>query len=268
MTKYWEHRNLDVFKYGIEGAAGPSDKDRQSVDDWSRHVISGEMCTYCINGKKVSDIRKEDIESNGHEFKDAAELKNAMKFKDEDDLCDFFKKHLFANVEEVEQDKLARSACQHFHQAGLTHATNFCVKNSGNVDAVIKVGDPKTMVNFQVAENGLTITEENTYKKWFEILDPAKKPREHLCTGSKDYYAKTTSTYLFTSDDIKLVDLKIDCPSRNLAKIFDKRPESEQITRYLSSGFLRNLVAALLVRMMGNRMSGDNSVEPKTIYRS
>lgn len=250
MSSYWKHKNMNVFEYNTDKAAGPAE-ERQALSDWSRHVISGKACTYFIDGKSVADIRAQEL---------GTQDPKQLAFKDVDELRTFFVKHLFVKVEDKQQQiTLANLAIAHFHQTGLTHATNFCIKNLGNENPRMKVGDPKTKIDFTPTQEGVKLVEANTYNKWQQIVPGVARPKEHVRTREHAYYAKTETSYLLTAKDIQVTDLTIDCPSKNLAPIFDKREEGQQI--YRAVYFLRELVAGIIVSMMKNSLK-ETSAEP------
>jgi len=228
---HWKHRNLEIIKYGADTTvlqAGPAE-ERQALSDWDRLAKAGEKCTYFINGQRLSDMQPKG-------------------FNNVDELRDFFKQHLFADGPNAEQ--LATSAMAHFHQAGLPHATNFSIKNISMSNPNIKVSDPESIINFEVNPEGLIIREENTYKKWQDTSHG--RPVTHECSASKPFYAKTETTYRLTPDaKIDLTDLEIDCPSKNLAPIFDKRPERDQTIRAGGGEMLKHIVADAIKAFKG-----------------
>ena len=240
---YWKHRNLEIIKYGEDKTAiqaGPAE-ERQALSDWDRLAKAGEKCTYFINGKKLSSMQPKGFESVG-------------------ELRSFLKDNLFPHAENA--DALATSAIAHFHQAGLPHATNFSIKNISTSNPNIKVGDPETIINFEASSDGLVIKEKNTYKNWQDTSHG--KPIKHECSGSKEFYAQTETSYLLTeNDEIKLTDLEINCPSRHLAPIFDERPKEEQTIRFPAGEILKNMVAYLIEKIWSKPSLEDTPPEPR-----
>lgn len=229
---HWKHRNLAIIRYGQEKdviQAGPAE-ERQALSDWNRLAKAGKECTYFIEGRRLSDLQP-----NG--------------FADIHALRDFFKKNLFPKDPNAE--KLATLAIANFHQAGLPHATNFSIKNISMSDPNIKVSDPESQIEFEPDLKGLIIREKNTYKKWQDTR--YGRPVTHECSASKPFYARTETTYRLTPDSkdprgaaIDVIDLEIDCPSKNLAPIFDTRPKDEQIMRVGGGEMLKHIVADVI----------------------
>ena len=241
----WKHRNLNIIKYGSDNnvvQAGPAEA-RQALSDWNRLAKAADKCTYFINGKKLSAIHPQG-------FENITELQN------------FFKEHLFPDASNA--DELSTLAIQHFHQAGLPHATNFSIKNTSAGNPNIQVGDPESMINFIPSKEGLVITEQNTYKKWQDTRHG--KPIKHECSGSKPFYAETKTSYHLTAEaGIELTDLEINCPSQHLAPIFDKRPKHEQTMRVSGGEWLKNMVAELIQRLWGKPDLDAAPPEPRNL---
>ncbi len=240
--KSFKHRNMEILHYGTNAEeAGPETREGQTLNDWDRLAKSGQACTYYINGRKLSDLAPDG-------------------FASEKELKDFLIEHLFREAENP--NLLAEAAIKHCHQAGLPHATNYSVTQQNQTQHQPR--DPITRISFSWnnsnSNQGLQITEENTYKEWIHTGTGAK----HRCTDAEPYYAETKTTYLLTPDaKIKLVDLQIDCPSQNLAEVFDKREASEQPLR----GSLKNAVKVFMDMMhIKQEVMDTRAPEPRTIY--
>jgi hypothetical protein len=179
------------------------------LSDWNRQVMASDKCSYCINGQPVSDVRK------GKPFETVADLKT------------FFKENLFHLAPKAEQEALAENALSTFYQAGIPHATSAAVQELQSQQ--FKIGSPVSTIKFESTAKGVSITEENQYREWY---DGSKNYQKHSTTGtSKPYYAKVESTFQVTSTDIQLSNFTVDCPSRHLAEFFGKpRSMREGIT--------------------------------------
>ncbi|MCH9756433.1 MAG: hypothetical protein K0U37_04480 [Gammaproteobacteria bacterium] len=254
--KSFKYRNTQIINYGSGDTqpSGPTSKINQVVTDWDRYATATETCPYYINGQNLATLTKgtgflpkrtinsrlkaalekedETEEEKEERIQQATIEERERQTEGRENLERFFEMTLFNQVKNVEQrNHLVQAAMKHFHQAGLPHATNLSI-NAQN-DTKYKLKDPERRINFEWTDKGLIITEENTYKKWSDMT-PKGKPIEHVCRRGKPYYAETKTTYLLTPDsDIKLIDLEINCPSRKLASIFDKREAHEQPYRYL-----------------------------------
>jgi|GEM_PF-2211896 len=244
VTRYKE-RYLNVVHYGERpDAAGPQldkTKGNQVVSDWNRMMAAGqkagETCPYYINGKNLRQLR------TGNAFLDIADLKNFLKHQllyhvlTDDEKSSYEQlqdEHVTPEGLEAEKklDALTEFSFMHCHQGGLPHATDFSLRTA-RTDVMrerIAVSKPETRVDFNASIEGLKICERNTYTRWQERLGSAEKIHVSLDKG-KPFYAQTESTYLITPNtkNIELVQLNIDCPSKNLAPIFNKLDENQHV---------------------------------------
>jgi hypothetical protein len=188
---------LDKFQFNPE--EGRDDRvisGEQALSDWNREIDSKENTQIFIDGKSISSIR------NGEKFGSVEELKV------------FFITTLFSKISDEElKENFAKEALFIFHQGGLPFASHHCLVSMAQTGN-IKLPGEKIKVNFSPSEEGVLITEENTYAK--------------LAIGGKvyksdTYHAKTESQVLFGKDGIEVKKMSIDCPSRYAATILDKR---------------------------------------------
>ncbi|MCL9683945.1 hypothetical protein [Legionella maioricensis] len=201
---FWKYSNLTLFKYND---AKP--RDIQSLSDWNRLITAPDKCEYYINGTKLSDLRQE-------------------PFVSRKELKEFFKTTLFSQYKGDKLDALLENALDNFHQTGLQHATNF---NTNLVSSnSVKCTDPLSRIDFTSTEDGVLVKEDNKYQ---EIVDKGKK--RDLITDPNKYHARTTTQYSFTDKGYEIQSLEIDCPSREVADVFDKRDLWEKISQYISN---------------------------------
>ncbi|KTD20884.1 Uncharacterised protein [Legionella lansingensis] len=211
-----KYKGLSFFSYE---APEPNVKG-QTVSDWNRQMEAKELGAYYINGKSLYELRVEE--------KGTDDLQ-ALRFKDQEDLKQFFKSYLFSNYESEEvQKSLAEKAIWHFHQKGLQHATDGCLNSRED----LKVSEAKKRIDFdtETSKDGLLITEQNTYQG--NIADPKAGKilvKQIANPGPDDYHAQTTTKYLVTPTGFSLLDLDVDCPNREAADIFDKRSLLEKL---------------------------------------
>ncbi|HVT61888.1 MAG TPA: hypothetical protein VHD33_00160, partial [Legionellaceae bacterium] len=77
--------------------------------------------------------------------------------------------------------------------------------------------------------------------------------------------AKTQTIYRMTPEHIEMCDLLVDCPSRNLAAVFDERPDQEQMMRF---PVLRDLIARLIAALFGRvGFVKEQEPEAKSLHR-
>lgn len=260
--KSFKHRNMQLITYGDDPAEpGPTNKTHQLVSDWNRWATSKDKCFIYIQGQPLSELVDsfipEQVSPN-----ESSEERGIRYDAGAQNLRNFFREHVFEAVEDVaECDILVEMAMHHFHQGGLLLATNNSINAQNHSRHQLK--DPERRVNLGWTKNGLEITEENTYKAWSEIDDKGK-PINHTCSDNKPYYAQTKSTYLLKPDGrVQLLDLEVDCPSKNLASIFDKREPNEQPHRGL-----RNTINFLMTSMNLHRETMDaKAPEARDLYQ-
>ena len=197
MTGFWQYNALEKFHFNPE--EGKDDRvisGKQALSDWNREIDSGENTQIFIDGKSISSVR------------------NGKKFSGVEELINFFIENLFLKISDEElKGNLAKKSLLIFHQGGLPFASHYCLVSIAQTGKV-KLPGEKIKVNFSPSEEGILITEENTYTK--------------LCIGGKvypsdTYHAKTESQVLFGKDGIEVKKMSIDCPSRYAATILDKR---------------------------------------------
>ena len=241
-TNYWKHRNIDLLRYGTQGAAGPSNmaeerKQASILSDWNRYAKKGnpDECPYFINGTNLSTLKNDG-------FVNMAELHA------------FVKTHLFSKIPNA-SDELVTHALSHFNQGGIPTATYFSISSELAASRSKKMlPEPNYQINFEATKNGVKITEKDTYKEWKDCSSRGK-PITHRCSEKKPYYAQTTTTSLFTPEqEIKILDLQVDCPSRNLTAIFDKRTYGSRI-------------ADMFAKIMNRSAKESTPEEPKTIFK-
>jgi hypothetical protein len=237
----FKERYLNVVHYGDRpDAAGPQPdktKENQIVSDWNRMLEKQDV--YYVNGDSMHTLRQ------GQPFQDAADLKSFLKDNllchaltpDEKSAYDMMRQHQ-ATPEGLAAEKKLNALTEfsfiHCHQGGLPHATDFSLR-AARTDAMrerIAVSKPNVRVDFTASPEGLKISEENTYTKWQERMGSTERVHRSTDKG-KPFYAQTNSTYLITPDtkNIELLELKINCPSENLAPIFNKLDENKQATQ-------------------------------------
>lgn len=276
MTSRYEHKNINFFGYDAKATVQGAHEGTRTLNDWNRHVKAGEQCIYYINDVKLSELRARTTTVNGKEkieyelFKDVQELKEFFKthlfnqlrelkkrtatnqdkprkvLTKEERAARKIRKEKIRAKREKEADLAAEQACLHWHQAGIQHATyqnayqNVLVKYPN-----IGLSDPTTpptssKIGFNSVQGGVKIIEENIFRKWDEIR-PDRTVKKHEISAKDDYYAKTKTTYIFTPEVVQVKEVVIDCPNRDLAPIFDKRPSIEQAPRTKGNQFLRSL---------------------------
>ena len=238
--RYWEHHNIGLFKVPHDLFTQDKDAPHTTMRDWNRHIEAGNTCTYYINGTQLSELHPD-------------------KFKSLDELATFLKEKMFTSQkDETEKEALTQMVLALGYQGGLFHATSSAM-TARTLGTNAALNQPDMKIDLKSTENGLEIVEENKYKKWRE-MSPS---REHSCVGTnKPYYAQTQTTYLMTPKEIKLTNLLVDCPSKNLATLFDTRPDQEQRFR---SPILKNLIARIIEAFCG-RMASNTPVEPQVIH--
>lgn len=228
--KYWEHKNLNFFSYDSDATMGTAGAGTATLSDWNRHVNAQESCPYFINGVKLSELRAQMVKEGKCD---------KLEFSSVDELKRFFKEYIFKNLSPDEADLAAEHASLQCHQAGIQHAT---YQHAGAyvLDKFSGIGlsEPKFTVHFDSTDEGAKITEINAFYEWVER--PSGK--KHTRNPNEEYYAYTSTIYQFTPKCLQIEELIIDCPSLNLAPVFDKRPGEEQITR-MSNRFFRALFA-------------------------
>jgi guanine nucleotide exchange protein RalF len=195
---FWEYKALEKFSYDpdINNQGERVVSGKQTLSDWNREISSEDNTQVFIEGKSISSVR------NGEKFSSIEELK------------EFFMNTLFSQIsDEKLKENLAKESLKIFHQGGLPFASHYCLV-SLNQKSNIKLPGEIIKVNFSPNEEGVLITEENTYA--------------NLSIGNKiykshTYHAKTESQVLFGKDGIDIKEMTIDCPSRHAATILDKR---------------------------------------------
>ncbi len=291
----FKHRNAKMMNYGHgDRASGPTVHTDRLVTDWDRYATGIEECPYYIhgtnlsefvNGPNVRDIprekregflpqrtrqkkTKEELDALSDKEKAAYTEKLSQEERERDaegarNLAHFFEENFFNQVtDEKKRALLVSVAMAHFHQGGLPHATNLSINKQNHTKR--KLFDPERRINFEWTDEGLVITEENSYKQWID-MDSGQK---HQRKANEPAYAETKTVYLITPDaHIKLIDLQIDCPSKNLAEIFDKREPHEQPYRGILE-FLNFLVSKMNL-WVGHKKTLDESPPetPDTLYR-
>lgn len=202
----------------VSGYAQPRDKREESArSDWQRQAEADKQCIYHIKKNNqlvsVADLAKD----------------KQKPFETDDELKQFFKEHLFP--ESTNQETLCTQALYQLYQAGLPHATNSAIDQiakSKNISFPDR-GGVNREITFEPSDEGLIITEKNTYLTWMRNDGTGKRECEK---EDKAYYAQTKSTYLMKHDGTcVLKDLEVDCPSSHLAPIFDIRPTEDQPLR-------------------------------------
>jgi len=212
-SQYWTHRSTELFKdYAPKNLF---DNDAEAAEktfrDWNRLIKSKQECSYYINGKRLSDLR------DNKQFADMQEFKT------------FLRDELLANYSESDQEKMLGMLLSFGYQAALPHATNSAVLAMAgtNSASAVSMSQPDMRVDLWHDDGGLHLREGNKYRQWFE-----KSTTRHECSGGKEYYLRTETTYLIAPGKIDLEDLILACPSKNLAPFLDRRPQGEQITRF------------------------------------
>ena len=218
-TTHWKYRNFGLFKSAPQDLFVRS-QTKNTMGEWNRQIGGKENCTYFINGKKLSELQ-------------------TTPFENETSFKNFLRETLYPTFKAEEQEQLIEMTMLAGYQSGLFHATNSAItQKSQGTNIVFPKTD--TRIDMLVDERGLQVMETNLYKEW---LDKSKNYQRHHCEDGKEYYAKTESTYLITPTTCELHDLIVDCPSRNLAPIFDERPTEDQRVRF---PILRGLVAKII----------------------
>ncbi len=239
MANFWKAR-LQLINYGKEESiTGPSADASRTLSDWDR-LAKAKPQTYFINEQALSDIAP-----NG--------------FKDLPQLHSFFKEHLFKNIKEPEQqDQIVAAISQHLYQSGLPHATSSSVQTLNTREQ--QVAQPAMRIDFNATSNGVNITETNTYTKWIQTLENGKIKQHNR--SEENYYAKTKSVYNVTMDGITLKELDIDCPSKNLAKLFDNKPA---INRNVFA-FVQDCAAAF-IKYLSNAKEEKKAPEEQALFQ-
>lgn len=267
------YRNLNFFSYDSIETAKTSQQGERTLSDWNRHVRAGKQCGYYINGVQLSEMVKNKPFATVQELEnfykknlftnmttpdsgsprtgrllrrvlkpgksEAGKTKHPLKTKT-------MKHKTTVHNAEEQTNRAAKQACYQWHQAGIQHATyQHASKYSLEKFPLIGICEPtECIINFKTMPGGVTITEENVFRQWKEKNLSGTKPKDHIRDEKEDYYAKTQTTYLFTADSIEVADLLIDCPSVNLAPLFDTRPQADQEVR-VGNRFLRSLYSFL-----------------------
>ena len=237
---YWKHQNLGLFKTQENLFKEDPNAPKTTMSDWNRHIDAGKSCTYYINGEKLSVLHPE-------------------HFKSLEELTTFIEEKLFMlQQDEAEKKALTQMVLALGYQGGLFHATSSAMTERTH-GTNIGLSQPEMRIDLKSTENGLEITENNQYKGWAEMSSQTK----HSCIGTnKPYYAQTQTTYLMTPQDIKLTDLIVDCPSINLAKVFDTRPDQEQRFR---ARILKNMIAHI-IEIFFARVVRNTQDEPQVLH--
>lgn len=247
-SHYWKHRNLKLFDKAPENLF-ESDDDTQdkTLSDWNRQIISGKKCTYFINGVSLSDIAGNN------------------KFERLEDFKAFLGEKVFAQQTDLGQKgRLIEMTASFCYQAGLFHATSSAVSKliGEKSNSKISLSQPEMRIDLKTNEKGLTITETNAYRKWIDNKPNAKKTI-HECGETKPYYVKTETTYAMTPDKIELLDLHVDCPSRNLAPFLDERDSKDQLVRF---PILKNIIAAIIDAIFKKSGFSSEPPEPQVLH--
>ncbi len=245
-SRFWKHRNLRL----IDDA--PTDLFQESnpkntMSDWNRLIASKDKCSYYINGVQLSKLR------------------DNKPFETLDEFQDFLKEQLFKDQSKDKQDQLVAMMLAFGYQSGLFHATSSAVTKmvgDKNEKSTFKIGlsQPDMQIHLITDNGGLRVIEQNEYRTWSDLSGKDK----HICSD-KEYYAKTQTIYAMTPEHIEMRDLLVDCPSRNLAHIFDERPGQEQMLRF---PILRELIAAIIAALFNRAgFSEESTVESKSLHR-
>ena len=253
-SKYWKHRNLNIISHAPSNLFEKAPRGR-AFSDWNRQIEAGKQCIYYINGKKISDYRAQtDTQADG-------KLITSYKpFQSEEEFEGFLAKHLFSNYGQEEQKKMVAMVLEFGYQSGLLHATSSAVSQmvAERSQGTKALQQPNMRVDLFVEDKGLIIKENNEYKTWREGT------KTHTCTENKPYYVKTETTYILQPNKVILSDLLVDCPSRNLAKILDERPSSQQMTRF---PILRQWVADVVQYLFNKTPLSEKEPEEKILHQ-
>lgn len=272
MKSRHQYRNLNFFSYDSEETATASMGGERTLSDWNRQVLAGKKCSYYINGVQLSEMvnnkpfaKIQELESfykknlfTNMASPDAGTRPGRLLRKvrkpgsSETSNANLLLKTKIRKSKsrlptaEEQANRAAKQACYQWHQAGIQHATyQHASKYSLENFPLIGISEPtECIINFKTVPGGVTITEENVFRQWEEKNPAGKKPKKHIRDEKQDYYAKTQTTYLFTADSIEVADLLIDCPSVDLAPVFDTRPTADQEVR-VGNRFLGSLYAFL-----------------------
>jgi hypothetical protein len=194
MPGFWQFEAPTNRIFEIKQQENYSMSGEQALQDWNREITSSSHIL--IEGVPINQIRK-------------------VRFKDVEELKGFFSERLFCKVtDEQEKQKLVNKAITIFHQGGLPFASHHCLVAKQKIDTSIHFPHEAIKTNFIPDENGVLITEDNTYS----TITIGNKIVE-----SSTYHAKTYSEILFTNKGIDLKKLLIDCPNRYASKILDQR---------------------------------------------
>jgi hypothetical protein len=203
----------------------PDPKDEpigaQALRDWNRA-----MGNYFINGRAIIDI-------NHHQA-----------FKTIGELSVFLETHLLSLIENPNDKRQLLNDClNHFHQGGLSHATNLIVMNTmaqANADKESSDGiwfsQPDYRVDFVPTKQGVSLRETNLYRKIANCTSHGIRPADGT------YYLRTiTDTHLSTSG-IELTNLNMHCKDARMIKIFDTRNILEQLIDFIKAVFKLNAI--------------------------
>ncbi len=233
-STHWKHSNDAIMRTEY---AQPNPDKTMVLRDWNRMAHAADKCTYFIDGRPLSALRPEG-------------------FDNVEALQNFFAENLCQNVYDLAERKaLVDMAMQHLYQAGLPHATHSSIMALAAQHPNKVLASPVMHIDYRAGAQGILITERNTYLKWLE-----SGRISHQRTADK-YYAQTNTVYFVSSKQIELKDLTIDCPSRNLAPIFDQRPHEQQVVRAVS--VLRETIASVVAP----RVQAQATELDRVIYR-
>lgn len=219
----FKNRYKKFVQYGGKEDAQPSDvalTGASILSDWNRYRKNTTPGVgYYIGDQPLSKLQSQDFENL-------------------DELRSFVKEHLFCKLEEKDiTPELIDNALAHFNQGGIPTATYKTI-NQKNISSTEtrKLNEPEFKITFTPTAQGVQITEVDTYKKWTDIS--GGKVQKHECGPEKPFYARTETKYLFTTTgDIKLLNCEVDCPSKNLAAIFDKPSLIERLLETIRAMF-------------------------------
>lgn len=246
-SRYWKHRNLRLFDEAPSELfdSGTSTHDR-TLSDWNRLIQSGDECTYFIDGISLS------------------KLADNKKFDTLDEFKEFLGETLFKSQGPVQKGHLIQMTLSFGYQAGLFHATNSAASKLIGESSRSQVSLPQAnmRVDLTIEANGLTIKETNEYRKWTDNRPNAKKAI-HQCGEDKPYYVKTETTYSMTPDKIEMIDLHVDCPSRNLAPFLDERKSRDQRVRF---PIFKNSIAGVIDVLFHKAGFSNEPPTPRVLY--
>ncbi|MBP6919350.1 MAG: hypothetical protein KBB94_10600 [Legionellaceae bacterium] len=227
------HVNMSFFSYDGKKTISAADAGQRTLSDWNRHIEADQTGRYFINGIKLSELRATMLKEGKCQqlvFADLAELKQ------------FFKEYLFKDLSAERADLAAIHASLQWHQSGIQHATYQHTRAYAlEYFPTVQIPEPEYHIHFVSTQEGVCITESNIYRELVEVLAD-KTIQKHTGDEKKGYCAQTSTTYLFTPENIQLEGIAIDCPNLRLAEVFDIQPEEDIIT-YLTNIFFRALYA-------------------------